>query len=207
MKIETLNREDKIPQSCQKCNVDFQEVYCRYEDSEAKDDNSFNLIVLRCPRCMTVNAYWVDNAYTDFFLENQIDDPEPTGNQPLDKDRKSPFTKEVAKHYAKAVLIQDKKNKELNNLINTKSADLYKIGLSLTTINFARNEVNRYIQSDTSPTKVKILFASALYVKANSVSTDGGLWKHKGEGISERQLEEIFGVSRKTIRKWAEKFY
>jgi hypothetical protein len=40
------------------------------------------------------------------------------------------------------------------------------------------------------------LVAAAIYGTAN-----GAVCKHQGEGISERKLEEIFGVTRKTIRR------
>jgi hypothetical protein len=49
------------------------------------------------------------------------------------------------------------------------------------------------------------LIAAAIYVKANKV-TDMGSENHKGEGATVRQLETIFGVTRKTIGKWADKF-
>lgn len=205
LKIETITPDDEYLDNCQKCGKSLVKVYCRFEDSKIGGD--FNLLVFKCHDCKIAYAYWVDDGGSDDWLGWQIDDAGPTGNQPLDAARKKrAFPQTCAKNYVKASKTQETKSRELNRLVEAKMADLYKANLSLTTINLAKNLAMRRIQAETSPTKIKTLFAAAIYAKANTVSTDGGLWKHKGEGITERQVEEIFGVTRKTIRKHVEEF-
>jgi hypothetical protein len=206
MKIETLSRNDKIPVNCPKCNNALDKTYCRYEDSE-NDDATFDLKVHECPKCKTVYAYWIDYSYTDDWLANQMETPMPTENQSLEGKVK-PILKQCAKAYLKSKSELENKNKDLNNLIQTKLPELYKAGLSLETINFARNKLTNYLRNNKpSPKGFTKLFAAAIFVTANGVTTDGGsLWKHRGEGITEEKLEEIFGVTRKTIRKWARTF-
>lgn len=150
-------------------------------------------------------AYWIDNSFRNSLFDD-TDSSEPTGNQPLDKNNDpAKIPKKCAKAYMKATSIQQSKNRILNKIIDRKIMELYKFGLSLTTINLARNEVYRYVKPDTTDKKTNIMLAAAIYAKANGV-TDMGSEDHKGEGATVRQLEAIFGVTRKTISKWAVKF-
>jgi len=207
MKIETLSPKDKFPVNCPKCHIPIIKIYYRYDDTGIDyDDNAFDLKVVKCPDCKKVYAYWIDNSYKSDRFKDDSENIEPTGNQPLDNKRNRAIPRKCAQKYLKAIAIQDVKNRELNSLIEAKIMDLYKIGLSLTTINLARNEVYRYILPNTTSKRINIMFAAAIYAKANSVTEDRGLSKHKGEGATVRQLETIFGVTRKTISKWADKF-
>ena len=210
MKIETLNPKDKIPVNCPKCNIPFNKTYCRYEDSEIdEDDDAFDLKVVKCPECKKVYAYWIDNSFRHSRFDFDEENSEPTGNQPLDNKRNPKIPKKCAQEYTKAISALEAKNKEMDCLIQEKLPELNKAGLSLETINYARNKVSSYIKTKKLSSKsLNKIVAAAFYVTGNGVTTDGGsLWKHQGEGISERQLEEIFDVTRKTIRKWANKFY
>ena len=116
--------------------------------------------------------------------------------------KKRILPKKCATAYSKSVKGQEQRTQEIDQLIQSKLPELYKAGLSLATINFARSEAIRRINRAQTTKKRIALLAAAIYVKANGITTDGALWAHKGEGITERQLERIFGVSRKTIRKW-----
>jgi hypothetical protein len=205
VKIETITPDDEYLDNCQKCSKPLVRVYCRFEDSKIGGD--FDLLVFKCHDCKIGYAYWIDDGGSDDWLGWQIDDAVHTENQPLDDVRKKQaFPKTCAKNYVKAAKTQEIKSRELNRLVEEKMADLYKANLSLTTINLAKNLTMRRIQTETSPIKIKTLLAAAIYAKANTISTDGGIWKHKGEGITERQVEKIFGVTRKTIRKHVEEF-
>jgi hypothetical protein len=211
MKIETLREDyDIIPNKCPKCGHIFEEIYCRSEKSHW--DGIFDLIVFQCSKCHAFYAYWIDCS-DDYSWRAEISadmeaNPEPTRNQPLKIKgkpalyEKSVLFKKCAEGYSKAISDKTEADKELNCLFQAKLPELYKAGLSLETINFARNKVTNY-QKNKKPSVKKIpnLVAAAIYATANGATTDGGLWKRQGEGISERQLEEIFGVTRKTIRR------
>lgn len=206
MKIETLTEDrDIIPDKCPKCSHVFEEIYCRSEKTHKYGD--FDLIVFKCSSCQAYFTYWIDcsgdyraNAEISAHMQANL---EPTGNQPLRikgkpaLSEKNVLFKKCAQRYSKAISDKAKSDKELNSLIQAKLPELYKAGLSLETINFAKNKVTHYqINNKASAKKMPKLFAAAIYRTANMA-----VWKHQGEGISERQLEEIFGVTRKTIRR------
>lgn len=205
MKIETLSRKDSIPDNCVKCRKALSKIYCRYEDSEYKED-TFDLKVFKCPECNTMYAYWVDNSYFDSWLAEEMSDPEPTENQPLDGHERA-FSKPLVKAYAKSLSEHENRNKDVNRLMAMKLPELYRVGLSLETVNSAKRKVIIYSRNNKlSPKGLSKLFAAAIYVAANGIATNGGLWKHQGESVTEEQLEQIFSVTRKTIRKWAKIF-
>ena len=208
MKIETLTEDhDIIPDKCPKCSRIFEEIYCRSE--KTLQYGVFDLIVFRCSSCQAYYTYWIDcsgdyRGYAAISAHMQAN-PEPTGNQPLRIKgkpalyEKSVLFKKCAQEYSKAISDKTKSDKELNSLIQAKLPELYKAGLSLETINFAKNKVTYYqINNKSSAKRMPKLVAAAIYRTAN-----GAVWKHQGEGISERKLEEIFGVTRKTIRRYS----
>lgn len=203
-KVETINTPEQITDDCDRCEQELDELYWRNEHS--KNCPPFDLVVLKCPQCKAVRAYFIDDS-NDSYMGNEWDDTSPMNDHsyPRMKNPKKALPRKCASVYSKAVSTQENKNKELNKLIQNKLQELYKIGLSIATVNFAKSMICRYIKANTTTKQLNTLLAAAIYAKANSVTTDGGLWKHKGEGATERQLEEIFGVSRKTIRKWADK--
>ena len=207
MKIETLAEDyDIIPDKCPKCSHIFEEIYCRGPE-KSHQYGDFDLIVFKCSLCHAFYAYWID-CYGWAAISADIEgDPEPTGNQPLKIKgkpalyEKSVLFKKCAEGYSKAISDKTELDKELNRLIRAKMSALIKAGLSLETINFAKNKVTNYLKNNKSSSKrMPKLVAAAIYRTANGVVKDG-LWKHQGEGISERQLEEILGVTRKTIRR------
>ena len=202
---------DIIPDKCPKCSHIFEEIYCRGPE-KTRQYGDFDLIVFKCSLCHAFYAYWIDcsGAYrwgADLSADMEAN-PEPTGNQPLkikgkpELYEKSVLFKKCAEGYSKAISDKTELDKELNRLIQAKLTELYKAGLSLETLNFAKNKVTNYLKNNKStPKMMPKLVAAAVYRTANEVTTNKGLWKHQGEGISERQLEEIFGVTRKTIRR------
>jgi hypothetical protein len=201
MKIETLNDCDKIPNNSS-CDCVLDEIYCRSEKAES--NIAFDLIVLKCPQCNVMYAYWLDESSRGAFSEPIEYKETRMHTHTLGKSKAHIIPKKCVAEYSKSISAQDNRNRELNHLIQTKLTALYASGLSLATINFARGKSSEYLKNhDLSPKATAKLLAAAIYAKANSTTTNGGLWKHKGEGITERQLKEIFGASRKTIRKWA----
>lgn len=207
-KVETIFRPAAMQDNCERCGKELEEIYHR-------DSSVFDLVVLKCPQCKAIYAYLIDYSKDEEGYSSS-DDTYPMNDHsaPLNKTHKkikgitkTCLSKNCATVYLKGINDQKKKTEELNQLIQNKLPELYKIGLSLATINLARSRVALEIRFAEITTKhLTTLFAAAIYAKANGVSTSGCMWKHKGEGASERQLEEIFGVSRKTIRKWSEKF-
>ncbi|MGA2523708.1 MAG: hypothetical protein ABSF65_06090 [Candidatus Bathyarchaeia archaeon] len=198
-KIEEVSKGSKTRENCEHCNEELEEIYWR-------DDSVYDLIVLECPKCKMIYAYLIELATDSLVSWESEGEPINDHSAPFTKNLKKAFPKNCVSEYAKAISKEEHKNRELNKIINAKLPQLYKIGLSLATINLARSTVASEIKDNTTTKQLTVLIASAIYARANNVNTTGGSWQHKGEGATERQLEEIFGVSRKTIRKWAETF-
>jgi hypothetical protein len=207
-KIETILRPADMQDNCERCGKELDESYSR-------GSYVYDLIVLKCPQCKAIYAYLIDYSKDELY-DGDLDETYPMNDHsaPLNKTHKKIksittrcLSKNCASVYSKGINDQKKMTEELNQLIQNKLPELYKIGLSLATVNLARSRVALEIRFTETTTKhITALFAAAIYAKANGVTTSGSMWQHKGEGASERQLEEIFGVSRKTIRKWVEKF-
>jgi hypothetical protein len=201
--VETVESLDQVAYECKRCGQELDKLYSRNEYALL---NPFELLVLKCPLCKAVTAYFIDNPDDDFF-DDGSDHTEPMNDQsyPMRTTRKGVTRKQTAV-YLKAISQKEENSRQLNKLVEDKLPELYKIGLSLATINLARSRVAGRTESKISTRKLTVKLAAAIYAKANNVTTIGSLWKHNGEGVTERELEEIFGISRKTIRKWAPTF-
>lgn len=205
IKIENIMDFQKTLDVCQKCSQPLDEVYCRSEHM----DCFFDLVVFKCPSCKSFLAYWVEESDRYSTAEPPEEGSNPTDHSfPLEHSNPKKIPKKCAMAYSKTIATIESKHKELNSLIQTKLPQLCKAGLSLATINFARNKVTLQLQSkNPAPKSLAKLVAGAVYATANGVTWEGSsLWKHQGEGITEEKLEEIFGVTRKTICKWAKVF-
>ncbi|MCW4046663.1 MAG: hypothetical protein NWE99_03750 [Candidatus Bathyarchaeota archaeon] len=195
MKIEELKSDEEVPDNCPRCN---QELTLIYDRSEYDENNPFSLLVLKCQRCHIAYSYWWEE-----FCDPTYDD---NSGYILSKKGKLIISKKAAAEYLKEISTREKRNKELIRLFQEKLPILCKAGLSLETLNLARNQAAAYIQQHkTSKKGISKLLAAAIYSKANGEYVCGS-WKHTGEGISEEDLAEIFGVTRKTIRKWKKVF-
>jgi len=160
----------------------------------------------KCPQCKAIYAYLIDNT-KDEDDWSDMDNIEPTNDHsaPRIKNPQKALPKKCGLIYSKSVKEQENRTEELNKLVQAKINQLYGVGLSLATVNLARAEIVRFTKGKITTKRLTTLLAAAIYVKANTTTTMGSCWKHKGEGVTERQLEEIFDISRKTIRNWAGK--
>ncbi|MCJ7560929.1 cyclin domain-containing protein [Candidatus Bathyarchaeota archaeon] len=213
MIIQTLHEDECIPDNCSRCGQELIEIYSRPEEL-MQGWNDYDLIVFKCHKCQLLYAFYFEPESFDPLTE--ATEEEHAGEQAIQpkqwknvgkhqwgEGKRPKFPKECAEAYTKEILDPNNLNEKLNHLNNTKLQALQRAGISLETLNLARNKVLRYVQGKKITMKKLItLLASAIYVTANGVTTNGGLWKHQGEGISERKLEEIFSITRKTLRKW-----
>jgi len=92
--------------------------------------------------------------------------------------------------------------RQLNALIREKLGQMNAAGISIETINSARRKVIDYLEKPLSHKQLTILLAAAIYEASREELIGFGGVKPVGEQVSERLLEKIFGVTRKTIRKW-----
>jgi hypothetical protein len=205
MKIETITGYQNTPENCSKCGRALDELYCRSEYT----DCSVDLVIFECKDCISYFAYWILDSYPDPIAEQTEEGVNSTAHSfPFKNNNPKKIPKKAITEYSKSIALDEERTKELNRLIEAKLPQLYNAGLSLATVNFARNKMSlRLKNKKTSSKGLTKLVAGAVHDTANGVTWEGSsLWKHQGEGITEENVEAIFGVTRKTIRKWARTF-
>ncbi len=207
MKIKTIEDADDILEECPKCLKDLDDLYWRSDQVKNPFFLAVDLAVVFCKDCKLYFAYWINEPTWD-PSSGEINEDKDSAKQtyPLGKNADSKrINKKCRTVYSKSLKDTQERTKKIELLIQTKLPQLYEAGLSISTINFAKNKVIRYLNNEKpTPTGPSKLVAGAIYSTANGVTSDGSnLWKHQGEGITEEKLEMIFGVTRKTIRRWA----
>jgi len=211
MKIETLHDYDNIPETCPKCNESLEEIYSRPEGNI-----SYDLVVSECKKCKVCYAFLVEDATDDdtFLVPAKEDEHigdrvvEPhdwkhVGKPQWGEGKQPKFSKEIAKEYEKSPSKTQTISNKLDTIIQTKLPEMYKAGLSIETINSARNKVMKYLRENSATSRQLVkLFAAAVYDASNEELAGIGGLKRIGEKVSERELEKIFQITRKTIREW-----
>lgn len=208
MVIKTVQEYDEVPDSCPKCEGHVKEIYERC-------GREFDLIVLKCDIFF---AFWVQPFTFEPFFESPAKEDEHGGGRIIEpsqwkyagkpqwgEGRQPKFPKETAKAYRRAVSQLNHRNKRLNHVIRDKLTEMYSAGLSNETITSARNRVLIYLRNNSLTEKQLVaMFAAAVYETSHEdiLVAVPSRFQRVGEKISERRLEKIFGVTRKTIRKW-----
>jgi len=218
--IKTIQHYDYVPDSCLKCGASLEEIYARPEEV-TKGWNDYDLIVLKCEKCNLFYAFWLQpSTYDETFLTPTKEDEHRGGRRmeppkweyvckPEWGEGKQPkFSKEFGKTYERTKLQLEDLNTKLNNIITPKLAQMYRAGISTGTINSAREKVRGYLWTNSATSKQLVsLLAAAIYETSHEGIYFGGSRRVVGEKISERKLEKIFGVTRKTIRNWRKRLH
>jgi hypothetical protein len=104
------------------------------------------------------------------------------------------------------ILKLESRKRELDSVIQAKLERLRRAGVSMETLNLARRKVIDYLRTNTAaPKQLVILYAAAVYEASNDELTGVDGHKYVGYKIAERRLEDLFGITRKTIRSWRKK--
>ena len=214
MVIKNVEEDEDFLDFCSRCGKPLKEIYERPEELTS-GPNDFGLVVFKCEKCTLFHAFWIEPYVYDPTFLNPAKEDEHLGGRivepPQWKYRGKPqwgegkqprFSKETAKAYERTVSQQDL-SKKLKITIQDKCAEMRSTGLSVEIINLAREKVLNYLRNNTVTSKQLVkLFAAAIYESSHGEHLCVGRHRRRGEKISERQLEKIFGVTRKTIRKW-----
>ncbi|TRZ53848.1 MAG: hypothetical protein D4S01_00555 [Dehalococcoidia bacterium] len=212
MIINTILDFDDVPESCSKCNGSLEEIYSRPERLVGMND--YDLVVLKCKNCSSFHSFWIEPyTFDDTFITPTKDDMkgrileppqwEDRGKPEWGEGKQPKFSKNIAKIYEKTVIQLEDIDKVLASLIQNKQPELYKAGLSNETILAARNKMVDYLKSNSVTRKqLTGLFAAAIYGASHEeyIGVEG--YRRGGEKIGEHQLEKLFGITRKTIRRW-----
>ncbi|MGD0495557.1 MAG: hypothetical protein ABSB28_05900 [Candidatus Bathyarchaeia archaeon] len=216
MTIETITDCDMLPEHCSQCGQELTELYCRPEKL-VESGNAYDLVVLKCQNCNVVAAFYIEPiAYDDLMMTPSKQDEylggrtlEPPhwkyvgkpkwgeGEQPL-------IPKKCAEAYKNAISKPEEpaQLEELDQLIQSKFAKMFQAGLDKE-INSAKRKTVRYLNNNPlTPKQLRAAFAAAIYNVSQEKPNRIDSHLEQKEPIPERDLEKIFGITRKTIRRW-----
>ena len=168
-----------------------------------------NITVYKCKGCEKLDGRWeVDQAGdSDEYFKDGL-----YGHKSVaiaEKEGSPIYPASKAKELAKALRAtekdpEEKRKKELAELIHEKRQKMQQIGVESQTIERAIREMSFFVEREEgkgflTKKQLESLFSGAVTLAQEDLVRMG---KFKGKRITERQMEEIFNTDRKTTRKW-----
>lgn len=197
--LKTIELSQEIPNQCPFCGEYGEDTLFERDD----------VLVLKCTQCGKPIGYCFSysGVYDYGDVSNSMYDPltiriaEQEGNYVISASR----ARELARTFRrkeKAYAPIRKCKKRLDFLIYEKKDQMKEAGISPETISEVCLKIQRFIEENGPVTERKLntLLATALSLiqKLDQIYYK----KYLGKRLADSQLEEIFGVTRKTIRKW-----
>ena len=188
IRLKIIEIQKEILDTCPFCGKGGEEDDTLFE----KDD----ILVFKCKKCGKLDGY----KFFDFSDGECGFEGEPNYLLMINaKNQKKHFHTAQKYQKFKKVLRKREKDplekckKQLQYLIKSKRQEILVVGINNETIRIAKLKAQSFIERKGPLTSKKLscLFAAALLITP-------------GNKLTERQLEKIFGVTRKTIRKWKE---
>lgn len=205
IKLKVVGIEQEISNLCPSCGKEREENETIVEEDD--------IIVFRCNKCEELDGYMLfdfsayepefdDRAYNS--LSVKIAEQEGRKGKritlPMKASRLKEFKKSLGKKEKGSI---EKCKKQLRRLLNEKTQEMNASGISTETINSARRKVVDYLKGKpVTHRQLTSLLVAAIYEASHEDLIGVGGFKRIGEKVSERQLEKIFEVKRKTMRKW-----
>ncbi|MFC1486932.1 hypothetical protein ACFLRN_04500 [Thermoproteota archaeon] len=186
IKLKIIEKQKEILDTCPFCGKEGEEDDTLFD----KDD----ILVFKCKKCGKLDGYRFFD-FSDYYCEfagshdslsTEIAKQEGSYIHPASKYREF---KRALRKMEKDPL--KKCIKQLHYLINTKRQEILAADISTETIRNAEWKAQFFIKKNGPLTNKKLncLYSAVLLCIS-------------GNKLTERQLEKIFGVTRKTIRKW-----
>jgi transcription elongation factor Elf1 len=198
IKLKVVETEREISDQCPFCGKEGEE-----DETLLETDN---MIVFRCKKCGKLDGYKFpdvveyDPEFGRVYDSLSVKIAKQEGKSIYSARRAKEFEKSLRKKEKDAV---EKCKKRLNLLVHKKIREMNAAGISTETINSARRKVVDYLEGKPVTHKqLTSLLAAAIYEASHEDLIGVSGFKRIGEKVSHRQLEKIFGVTRKTIRKW-----
>lgn len=197
--------EDAIyTQDCTSCGKEGEEDDTLFENE--------SVVVFKCKKCGTIDGYQIINEPDDY---SGNEDPYD-GNynyktiKTAEKEGSLIFSAAKYQEIAKALKKKEKDpttkcKKRLQVLITEKRGSLEKTGISVDAIKEAVSKVERFInkKGELTDKKLMILFFAALLIKQEETVNNKNF---REPSLTEREMQELSGIDRKTIRKWKKTF-
>jgi hypothetical protein len=187
----------------------FSKCICRVCGRNQTDDlllDSERLVVFKCKGCGQLDAYRISPIAISFNEDIYDAAYSSKAAAIAKKEGHLVFSASASEKIVKAIQKKQKDpviacQKELERFICEKSHTLLEKGISCCILERADIIASRFIalKGPLTSKQVACLFSGAVYLVQDYLSSKEGL---KGRMITEIQGEEIFGVSRKTSRKW-----
>jgi len=189
---------------------------CPFCGKEGEEDDTlfekYDIVIFRCKKCGKLDGYkFFDSFGVGLEFDDRSYDPllvkitEQEGRRskkivlPIKASRLREFAKALRKREKPPL---EKCKKQLSLLIYERSQEMKAAGISYETIGNARWKTQSFLKNEGPLTnkQLRSIFPAALYLVQNSDLICHG--KVLGKKVTERELERIFDVTRKTIRKW-----
>jgi hypothetical protein len=219
--VNYLDEDEITPQFCPKCEESLVRIYTRPEEAHVTDSYDC-LIVFRCNHCAEYSAFFIEplTYLNSDYIAYEGGDLSPFEKQkPLrtrtirpvrrrkkrssSQDHLKGATRKWAKAYLKKIAGQSRTLSKLDSVIIKSLQKLYLANLKIEIINSARNMILTKITKSKTEKQLTALFAAAIYLTSER---NPDRFIGQNGRLSERQNERIFGVTRKTIRKWKKVF-
>jgi hypothetical protein len=211
--VNTMGEDYEVPDTCPKCGGQLEVVYSR-PDELLRGNNDYDLVVSKCSKCLQYYAFWIEPFTDDPSLTEPSEKDEHMGGRVIEpphwrhvgkpewgEGKPTRIPRAITKAYKQAV--HDTTLEKLDKLLLEKRNEMLKAGLSNETINSARSKALVYLRKNAATKKQLLsLVAAALYVSSHEELICLGGLARVTEKISARRLEEVMGVTSKTIRKW-----
>jgi transcription elongation factor Elf1 len=198
--LKEMSEEDILKQNCPFCGKEGE------EDDTVFDKN--NIMVFKCKGCGKLDGYWVTLQPTDTAdgsINTKKYKPKPVslykleGNLPV-------YSEERAKEIARAIKKIEKNpkkqcEKKFKLLVHEKLYLMQQKGITSKNIERATTEASHFINRKGPFTKKQLesLLTAAILLAQDDLIRIGNF---KSAKVTERQMENIFDVDRKTMRKW-----
>jgi hypothetical protein len=207
--LKTISPQHDIPDNCSFCGKEG-------EENDEVPTNKGGIRVFKCKGCGELDGFLVLEDYDDeacFYF----DDSEPDNRQYsrmdvkiAEKEGRLVLSASKDKELVKAIRKRENDPKEkckkrLHYLATEKKGLLQKAGVSTEAIKETISKVECFINKNGERTDKQLmsLFLAAIYVNKEATAKNGN---SQPSDLTERTMQETFGIDRKTMRKWKKAF-
>ena len=175
-----------------------------YEDNEGFFGGG--IIVFKCLACGKLNGYRIlpctfdlgEDVNEEGFNRKTVETAKIEGS--------SIYSGSASKKIIKALKAKEKDPEEIcrklfQRIAKEKSPKMLELGVDPATIDLATWRVRSYLdlEGPLSEKQLQCLFSAEIALVQDELINEG---KFKGNKVTERAMQEIFDVDRKTVRKW-----
>lgn len=204
IKLKHIQSDEEFLDNCPFCGKEGEEDDTLFEEDD--------IIIFKCKQCKRLDGYrFIDEDDNQIYSTWDFEDLTDGNYDPLQvkiasKEGGYVFSAAKAKEIAKALKEKEKDPKEkckrqLHQLVKQNTEALKTAGISDDLIKRTECDVGLYIykEGELTDKQLKNLFCATLYVFHDVMVRSG---RKTNSNLTERTLQKVFNVDRKTVRKW-----